>query len=228
MASGLAWTVREALLDALAIVLPVTCAGCGRPDRALCAHCRARLAPAPVLGAGTAGFPVVAGAAYEGVVREVVLACKDGRTGLAGVLAPLLLAAVAELDRALDAHGDVGADLEWCPAPPSRAALRRRGFDPVGLVLARAGLRPSHVLAPARPHRAQKRLGRDDRARNLRGVHRARGPLHGRRFVIVDDVTTSGATIAEVARALRAAGGEVMGAVALAATPRRTASGTRG
>jgi orotate phosphoribosyltransferase len=49
---------------------------------------------------------------------------------------------------------------------------------------------------------------------------RARGALDGRTFVIVDDVVTSGATIGEAARAIRAAGGQVDGAVALAFTPR--------
>jgi valyl-tRNA synthetase len=38
--------IRDAALDALAVLLPVGCAGCGAPDRGLCAECRAALSPA--------------------------------------------------------------------------------------------------------------------------------------------------------------------------------------
>ncbi|RII93774.1 ComF family protein, partial [Clavibacter michiganensis] len=40
--------VRDALLDALAVVAPVTCAGCGAPDRAVCPACRVAI-PCPPL-----------------------------------------------------------------------------------------------------------------------------------------------------------------------------------
>jgi len=69
----------------------------------------------------------------------------------------------------------------------------------------------------------QKGLGRGDRARRVRGSMRVRrGPfapdVTGRPCIIVDDVLTTGATLAEAARALRAAGALVTGAVVLAAT----------
>lgn len=69
----------------------------------------------------------------------------------------------------------------------------------------------------------QKGLGRGDRAQRVRGSMRVRrGPfapdVNGRPCIIVDDVLTTGATLAEAARALRAAGALVRGAVVLAAT----------
>lgn len=204
--------LHDALLDALAWVLPIECAACDTPDRMLCDTCRGRLVPA-VVSTSADGSPVVAGAPYAGTVQRVVLALKDGRTSMASVLVPLLVAALEQADAA------VGVEL--APVPPTRAASRRRGFDPVQLVLARCGLRWSNVLRPARAHRVQKGLGRADRQQNLLGVHRARGSLDGRRFLLVDDVVTTGATLAEAARAIRGAGGEVVGAVAIAATPRR-------
>ena len=214
-------TVREALLDALALVLPVECAGCGSEGRELCAACRERLAPELVRATAPGGLRVYAGAPYDGVVRRVVLACKSGRTGLAGPLAGLLAAALAAVF-AEAASGSVAVEL--CAVPSTRAAYRRRGFDPARHVLARTAHRDVRVLRPARRHDVQKGLGRDERHANLRGVHWARGRLDGRVFVLVDDVVTTGATIAEAARAIREAGGEVLAAVAIAATPRRGGS----
>ncbi|WP_369688378.1 ComF family protein [Actinomadura macra] len=64
-----------------------------------------------------------------------------------------------------------------------------------------------------------------ERAANLAGALEAvpRAKVAGRRVVLVDDVITTGATLAEAARALRAADAEVIGAATLAATQRRGA-----
>jgi len=214
--------MREWLLDALALVLPSACAGCGMEGRELCADCRARLVPRPVRRTLPDGLPVAAGAEYRGAVRRILLAYKEeGRTVLGGPLAGLLAAALAD--------GAWGPEVELCAVPSTRAAYRRRGFDPVRGILARTGLPAVRLLAPARAHAQQKALGRTERQENLHGVHRARGRLEGRRVLLVDDVVTTGATLAEAARAIRAAGGEVVGAVAIAATPlRRIAPGGDG
>jgi predicted amidophosphoribosyltransferase len=50
---------------------------------------------------------------------------------------------------------------------------------------------------------------------------RATRRLSGRRFLLLDDVVTTGSTLVEAARALRSAGAEVVGCVTLAYTPRR-------
>ncbi|WP_347107888.1 phosphoribosyltransferase family protein [Paenarthrobacter sp. S56] len=68
----------------------------------------------------------------------------------------------------------------------------------------------------------QKGLGRGERARRVNGSMRVactwKAKVRGRRCLIIDDVLTTGATIAEAARAVRQAGGIVSGAVVLAAT----------
>jgi predicted amidophosphoribosyltransferase len=69
---------------------------------------------------------------------------------------------------------------------------------------------------------SQKSLGRAKRRGNVAGTLAIRrghaGRLRGRTCLIVDDVLTTGATIAEMARVLRSAGAHVAGAVVVAAT----------
>jgi len=83
-----------------------------------------------------------------------------------------------------------------------------------------AGGRPARVLLPARRSGVQKALGVEERAANRLGAFVASRRLDGRRFVVVDDVLTSGATISEAVRAIAAAGGEVVAAATLAFTKR--------
>lgn len=68
----------------------------------------------------------------------------------------------------------------------------------------------------------QKGLGRGARASRVRGSMRVRSrfrkEIRGRRCILVDDVLTTGATLAEAMRAVETAGGVVCGAVVLAAT----------
>ena len=68
----------------------------------------------------------------------------------------------------------------------------------------------------------QAGLNASDRAANLAGALQARFDLRGQRVIVVDDVITTGATLAEAARALRAAGAEVPAAAVIAATSRRS------
>ncbi|WP_084962140.1 ComF family protein [Thermoactinospora rubra] len=128
------------------------------------------------------------------------------------------------------------APLVLVPVPSASRTLRSRGHDPVGELAARAaGLlcrtgravaaRP--VLAQARPVGDQAGLTAARRAANLHGSLRVAHPVGAARAVLVDDVVTTGATIAEAARALRAAGVAVPLAVTVAATRRRSRNSRR-
>ena len=216
----------ESVLDALALVLPVECAGCGAPDRSVCASCAAQLVPEPSSRRLPDGVTVFSGLEYDGVARAVILAFKEqGRSGLVRSLAPALAAALTMASASADLAG-----VELVAVPGSRRARRRRGFDPVPALLSRAGLGRARVFAAARPHAAQKSLSLEQRAQNLGAVFELRAPVAGRRFVLVDDVVTSGATLVAAGAALRAAGAEVVAAVVVASTPRRfgAAVGLRG
>jgi predicted amidophosphoribosyltransferase len=207
MLAALAAAASSAVADAIAVLLPVDCAGCGSADRSVCTSCAALLRGEPVR-ARVDDLPVLCATRYSGSVRRMVLALKEqGRTDVVGQLS-------ASLARVLPAEHELAL------VPSSREARSRRGYDPLRLLVAGSGRRGAPVLALTRRSAAQKSLELDERAANRAGLMRARGRLDGRRFVIVDDVVTSGATVREAARAIRDAGGTVEGVVALAFTPR--------
>jgi predicted amidophosphoribosyltransferase len=115
------------------------------------------------------------------------------------------------------------------PVPASGAAVRRRGFDHVRLLLtAAAGLPPpSDVLRWTRRARDQGELGAAQRISNVTGALRVRlsrrpewatAPGGAPVVVLVDDVVTTGSTLREAVRACRSGGFVVAAAVALAAT----------
>lgn len=209
------------LLD---LLLPTSCAGCGRSGTVLCLACRAVLAGRHRPCAPRTRCPRAwAVASYAGPVRSMVLAYKSrGRRALAGPFA----AALARL--VLDAWPRAGPTL-LVPVPPRPGAWRRRGYDPVGVLsraLAAALRRRGHAAVSVaalrfrRTVRDQVGLGVEARRANLAGaiqVRRGRVARLGRGPVlVVDDILTSGATAAETTRALRAAGVRVAGVVVLA------------
>jgi predicted amidophosphoribosyltransferase len=167
--------------------------------------------------------PPWAVAPYAGPVRQLIVAHKE--RGLAGLAGPL----GAALARAVLAAAVQGEPVLLVPVPSSRASVRRRGEDPT-LRIARAAAREAtrrgaaaHCLRALRHRRRvadQAGLTATGRAANLDGALGARSGLRGARVIVVDDVITTGATLAEAARALRAAGAEVPAAAVVAATAR--------
>ncbi len=198
------------------LVLPDRCAGCEEVGPTLCAACRRALRPA-ITSRVAAGVPVTSALGYEGVVAEVVVVFKnEGRTALGRPLGAALRAAVAA------AVGEVRGDgIALVPMPRTRRSAVERGYDPVRVLLRRARLPVTPGLRLVRRPRDQLGLGRDARFAHLEGTVRASARLAGQRVLLIDDVVTTGATLAEAARAVTAAGGTVVGAATVASTPRR-------
>lgn len=229
--------MREWWRELAGLVLPVDCAGCGVSRVLVCPDClealggaaagRVRPSPAPP------GLPGVhAGAVYADAVREVVLAHKErGALPLAGPLGTALAAAVLSLPGGSGRGAAAPAgEVALVPVPSGRHRTRARGHDPARRIAlaASAGLRGKGVPARVVPVLGLRRrvadqtdLGARERRENVAGALVA-GPAGvrsaaGARIVVVDDLITTGATLAEAVRALRAGGLRVAGAAVVAA-----------
>ncbi|GAA1841001.1 ComF family protein [Agromyces salentinus] len=166
------------------------------------------------------GLTAWAALEYGDRAAALIGAFKDGgRTDVAPVLAHALAASIRS---ALREAGTCAVGLEVITVPSTPAAHRARGYRPVPLLLRRCGIRGAPVLALAREREDQAGLGADERRANAYGALRARGDLRGRRFLLVDDVLTTGSTLREARRAVDAAGGEIAAIAVLAQTPLRS------
>jgi predicted amidophosphoribosyltransferase len=233
------------LASALAdLVLPSACAGCAAeriPLRhGVCERCVTRLeamAPVPAVPVPPpAGMPAcVAAGVYGGALRGVLLAYKEkGRHRLARPLGALLAGAVAQIGP------DRSRPLLVIPVPSTARATRERHGDHMARLAAHTvrHLRAAGWHADViRPLRASPRpdsasldaAGRTAVAESSLRINAARirvlrrEPTMRRTLVVVDDIVTTGATLAAVVGRLREANVQVTGAAVIAATQRRKA-----
>lgn len=201
------------------LLIGASCPGCHRPGWAVCDHCRTLL-PASAHLVRRPGWglpPTSACGLYQAPLAELVVAHKDeGAWQLAGLLGQLLATAVEWLGPP--------ADVVLVPVPSDPAAVRRRGYDH-GRALARAAGR--ELRLPARPllrrsRAADDQVGRSRQARLDAQAGTMTAHSGTAKVVVTDDVVTTGASLTEAVRALRAGGHQVVGMAVICDTPRHT------
>jgi ComF family protein len=213
---------------ALDLAFPATCSGCGREGLPLCPACLPALDARLALPGGTpiglaADLPAPLlqldwCAPFAGPVRAALHDLKyAGERRLAEPLGAALARRWAR----------VGTGTEIVvPVPVHAERERRRGYDQAALIADVAARRLRLPMTPAlergRATVAQFELGRDERAANVAGAFRLRssggrsGLVVGRWVLLVDDVVTTGATLAACATALLRGGALAVSAIAVA------------
>lgn len=196
--------LRQMLSKLIALVVPSLCVACGADaGRAapLCRECRAQMGAMP--------FP------YEGPAGAMVRALKfGGRIAIADSMAAQIVA------HAMPDRGTV------VPVPVHPAHRRRRGLDHTGAlaraVARRAGLPFADCLTRSGDPQPQVGRGRHARMSGPAGAIAVRaGTTPPREVVLLDDVVTTGATLAACATALRVAGCQHITPISYARTTAR-------
>lgn len=231
---------------ALDWLFPASCALCAAPGPALCRPCRDEAVGGVATGCRRCAVPLHAGAdgrlcgrclrrppRFDGTVAAALYAppfdqlVRSLKYGAALSHAPLFAAMIAE--RFVAMQGSIGElPHVLLPVPLSRQRMASRGFNQ-SIEIARLLSRRSGIAVDTssvlRVHDTapQAALPLAARRRNVRGafaVIDARVPaLRGRVVGVVDDVMTTGATLDELARVLKAAGAKAVVNLVVARTP---------
>jgi ComF family protein len=215
--------LRGRLLD---FAFPARCAGCGNEGPPICDRCRPGLfgrleRPGGVLLGLAADIPTPLlqlewCAPFEGLVRNALHGLKyAGERRLAAVLGE----ALAARWRRVGAGGEI-----LVAVPIHRDRERQRGYDQALLLAGEAAaalqLPFAACLERTRATVAQFELDRRHRAANVHGAFLVRPgaecSVAGRWVVLVDDVATTGSTLAACGHALLDAGAGAVSGLAVA------------
>jgi len=206
--------VRDVLSATTAALIPPACAGCDVAGSWLCLECRSDLEP---LTTRIGSVVVRSAGLHGGPLRTAIHRFKYRQErALATELGSLVAMLVAEdLARGIRIDALVPVALH-----PERA--RWRGYDQAALladaIAARTGLPSVPALHRIRQAAPQVDLDRAARQRNVDGAFvSTAGALRGGSVALIDDVTTTGATLRSAARALRSAGARTIRAYVIAA-----------
>ena len=200
------------------LLAPATCVGCANEGDWLCSNCQTDsiIVPAPACyrcekltpdGATCNGCSeadglrqVTSAAVYRGSAKELIriLKFKRGRSA-AGVAARLILQQLP-----------AGLDVDMVTAVPiSPSRYRERGYNQselIAKIIARQIGRPYRPALMRSTSAHQVGRGRNERLEAIRGSFQSIRAVDGQRILVIDDVLTTGATLAECAAVLSAAG----------------------
>lgn len=200
---------------------PRRCPFCGRPvgRERVCRDCETSLPRCDRVLHGAGYGAATAPLWYDGDVRRALLDFKfKRRLGGLDAFGQLMAACAKErYDGAFD-------DVTWVPVSARR--LKKRGFDQARFLCASFCVdwhtEPVETLRKVVDNPAQSSLpDREQRRANVLGVYEAVEPerIAGKRWLLIDDLMTTGATLSECVRVLKEAGAADVVCLTLAVTP---------
>jgi competence protein ComFC len=230
---SLTYRINQYLWSSLDWLFPPVCGGCGRKGFRWCPDCRQRvqLVPGPICR--ICGLPlshpglcknchkmpprieaIRSWAIYAGPIRQAMHSLKYHRNvALGDALAPYLAEFVKKLEWPVDLV---------VPVPLGRQRIKERGYNQVGLLAFPLSCLQnwnysSRLLRRVRETRSQVGLSAMERRANMAGAFTADPALaSGKVILLVDDVATTGATLAACSEALLEAGAKMVYALTLA------------
>ena len=221
-------TLNKATHSLMDFFFPHKCPFCGAVigKNAACGSCRTTLPYCDEIIKGSGFGRVTAPLYYKGQVRHAILDYKfNGKLGGLQTFGAMMAACAAErYSGAFDA-------ITWVPVSEKR--LRKRGYDQARYLAASLcvdwHVAPQETLRKIRDNPPQS--GRSDykeRRANVIGVYEAVDPANiaGKRFLLIDDIFTTGATLSECARILKDAGAADVICLTLAITPENESDGS--
>ena len=183
------------------LIFPTRCFGCNEIGLSICSLCRSEWHPHYYL-THVASLKVHSAILYSPTASKILLAAKEN--GIRGADNLIIKAIIHVLEKA-DFTDFI-------------MAKRRRGrafiVDIVDQIAQQTSLPIINALELVRPVRDQSGLHILERSKNMSRAMRLRpGVIPRADLLLIDDVVTTGATLHEAARALRAAGAHVIGSV---------------
>ena len=200
------------------LIFPKRCLGCSHLGIEICSTCRiswSRHIYRTRIAVGDKNFPVYSSVRYTAVASKVILKSKEDALIIADNLV------ISSLGHALSYfQKEVGVGY-LVPIPSRNSASRKRGRKYINAMIEGLGITPLDLLSHNRAVRDQSTLRASARLNNLAGalfvnpdsypvLYRDTSELS---VIVVDDLVTTGATLSEAVRALRAGGFHVLGSV---------------
>ncbi len=192
------------------------CVSCAQMGTHLCRPCATQIRP---YVSSNSDFPIWSAAPYGGWLRDHIIAYKNGarfeRHGLAEVLKLVI------------ASAEIREPFVLVPVPSSANKIRERGFDTIRM-LCQAMQPTPKCLGVAKNfillnRTVDDQVGRSSTQRRT-NVENAFSPTRRHapgNYVIVDDVTTTGSTLAAMSKAIEIAGGTTILGITLCGSAKR-------
>jgi predicted amidophosphoribosyltransferase len=204
------------------IIFPSRCIGCSRLGISICSECRKQWHPhfyQRAINFNDEIFPVFSAIQYSPIASRVLLSAKESQLKAADQL--IVNGIVHPLKFFINRYGPA----MLISIPSRRSANRKRGRNFLQEITAAVALEVDlpyqSPLTHIRKVRDQSQLNLVDRSENISGAFSVAPDFMsqicagntGPKIIVIDDLITTGATLAEAIRALRTAGFTVLGAV---------------